>query len=399
MTGSRKEYFGKTTNFRTCKRGNDKRLYCLSIVDDELQVLYGDTGMFKSCEVLPVKLYNHKNCFFCPLFAVVYRAAVNITSVSFQKLATSFATIIAIGLAVWIAFQTLTHVSSLTKQDAPKFLSGIIKQSYKFLIAFFLLQYSQQFFNLAINPILESGMTIGTNLLTNQADYSQLDGSSEEWEKQKKRVSGIPEGYYGRELYQKLDSFVTSLQREIAFMQVVGSSLVCTGGNLMWTINADDFGDGFQMFIQGAVIAIFGFLLSIAFAFYLMDAVVQLGIVGALMPFLIACWPFKITSKYASTGFNMVLNSFFVFVFIGLVISVNMNLIDSALETTDSPKAEESLIKDCLEGSNITGATRETCEAIIKETGALANIYIAINNQNDSALRDLTDISGIGFLI
>ncbi len=375
--------------------GSDTKLYSIAFAGDEIEITYANSGdegaAFRGCEVLPVKLYNHRQCFFCPLFAVIYRTAVNITSTSFEKLATAFATVIAVGLAIWIAFQTLTHVSSLTKQDAPKFLSGLIKQSYKFLIAFFLLQYSQQIFGYAVNPLLEAGMTMGQNLLTNQADFSQVSD-----EKQVNRVSSIPDTYYGRSVYISLDTFVASLQREIAFMQVIGSSLVCTGGNLMWTTSLDEFGDGFQMFIQGVVIAVFGFLLSIAFAFYLMDAVVQLGIVGALMPFLIACWPFKITSKYTGIGFNMLLNSFFVFVFIGLVISVNMNLIDSALDMTNSPGAEESLIQDCLQGKNMT---RERCEATIKETGALAKIYIAINNQNNDALRKLTDISGIGFLI
>lgn len=383
--------------------GSDGKYYNVLLAGENVEITYanpGDEGAaFRGCEVLPVKLYNHRQCFFCPLFTVIYRAAVNITSTSFEKLATAFATVIAVGLAIWIAFQTLTHVSSLTKQDAPKFLSGIIKQSYKFLIAFFLLQYSQQIFGYAVNPLLQAGMTMGQNLLTNQVDYSSIDSKSDEGIRQSKRVESIPHTYYGRETYRQLDSFVTSLQREIAFMQVVGSSLVCTGANLMTHKIWDNFADGFLMFIQGAVIAVFGFLLSIAFAFYLMDAVVQLGIVGALMPFLIACWPFKITSKYTGIGFNMLLNSFFVFVFIGLVISVNMNLIDSALDMTNSPGAEESLIQDCLQNKNMTNMTRERCEAIIKETGALAKIYIAINNQNNDALRKLTDISGIGFLI
>ena len=68
------------------------------------------------------------------------------------------------------------------------------------------------------------------------------------------------------------------------------------------------------------VIAAFAFLLSIAFAFYMIDAVVQLGIVGALTPFLVASWPFKATSQYTSSGFKMLLNSAFIFVFIGLAV-------------------------------------------------------------------------------
>ena len=49
------------------------------------------------------------------------------------------------------------------------------------------------------------------------------------------------------------------------------------------------------------------FALIIAFSFYLVDAIVQLGIVGALLPFMIATWPFKISSKYSKIGWNMIL--------------------------------------------------------------------------------------------
>ena len=78
-------------------------------------------------------------------------------------------------------------------------------------------------------------------------------------------------------------------------LNMAEGSLICIGTNaLMLKGNDISFRDGFVMTIQGVLLAGFGFLLAIAFAFYLMDAVVQLGIVGALMPFLIACWPFEI---------------------------------------------------------------------------------------------------------
>ena len=47
------------------------------------------------------------------------------------------------------------------------------------------------------------------------------------------------------------------------------------------------------------------FVFALAFAFYLVDAVVQLGIAGALMPFLIASWPFKITFGYTKKGWDI----------------------------------------------------------------------------------------------
>ena len=80
------------------------------------------------------------------------------------------------------------------------------------------------------------------------------------------------------------------------------------------------------MLFSGLIIWCFSWLVCLAFGFYLIDAVVRLGVVGGLMPFLIAAWPFKLTSQYTSTGWKMFMNTFFTFVFLGLVVSVNIEL-------------------------------------------------------------------------
>lgn len=227
------------------------------------------------------------------------------------------------GLGLWIAVQTLAHVSSLTKQDAPKFLGNLLKQSFKFIIAFLLLNYVDQVYTYIINPLLIAGLGFGKELLfiTDSAPITRQRSLTT---------------YYTSVLYGELESFIAQVQQEIAFMQAIGSSLMCIGGHKMVGIGGFDFGNGFQMAIQGFLLAAFGLLLSLAFGFYLIDAVVQLGIIGALMPFLIACWPFKLTAGYTAKGFSMLLNSFFVFVFMGLVVSVNIQLVDTALMQTRS---------------------------------------------------------------
>lgn len=364
--------------------------YCLYVEDEEVVIEYNTKNM-KGCEVLPVKLYNMRKCFFCPLFSVVFAASEKMTSISFSKLASAFATLIALGLAIWIAVQTLTHVSSLTKQDAPKFLGGLIKQSYKFLIAFLLLQYSSQIFLYGVRPILTAGIRFGGQFLElSAADENAAREIAAEINKRNNQVPGL--GYYlpqgsesmddQKNLYKELDGYVSTLQREISFMQAVGSSLICIGGDLMTSFDMDNIGDGFQMIIQGVLLAAFGFLLSIAYAFYMLDAVVQMGIFGALTPFLIACWPFKLTAKYTSTGFNMLMNSAFVFVFIGLCLEVNIQLVNAALTNQVGGAAQ-------IQASSSDNIS----------FGGLQDIANSINTQDIAELRVLTDISSIEFLI
>ena len=334
----------KFSNLHSSAIGNDGKVYQISI-GSEVSIRYNNASndATRGCEVLPVKLYNYRKCFFCPLVGVIYDGSAKITDVAFSKMAVAFATLLAVGFAIWVALQVLTQVSSLTKQDAPKFLASIIKQSYKVIIAFILLQNSQQVFEYAVRPILEAGLVFGQNMLTTQDIFKGLDyDETGKYIRQAKEVTGGI--HYRLDTYDKLEQYVVAVQRQIAFMQAVGTSLICTGSNLMlFHGKIKEFGDGFQMFVQGAVLAIFGFLLSLAFGFYLIDAIVQFGVVGALLPFLIAAWPFKATAKYTSTGTQMLLNSAFLFLFVGLVISANVHLINEALNVTADEKQNELL--------------------------------------------------------
>lgn len=396
-------------NYSITFGGSDGKKYAVTPAGNNPLVTYNEKGKnTKGCEVLPVKLYNSRSCFFCPLFGVVYKAAEKMTEMSFSKLAPSFAAIMALGMAIWIAFQTLTHVSSLTKQDAPKFIGNLIKQSFKFVIAFIFLTFTVQIYDYIVLPLLEAGLTFGRNMLFITSTVVETSQISEAATSMAENV------YYKQELYIALEDFITAVQREISFMQAIGTSLLCIGAHMMMGLGGDlDFGAGFMMAVEGLLLAGFGFLLSLAFAFYLVDAVVQLGIVGALMPFLIATWPFKLTSSYSNKGFSMLLNSFFVFVFMGLVISLNLQLVDAALNQTgveDTQEAEDraALAKVCS-SNEINPATGklwkydESCK-LLKDpkeirSGSLEKIAQAINGQDDVKLKELTDITGMAFLI
>lgn len=417
ISSSFMNYSGRTAyqNFHqtgNCEfMGGDGKQYCLLMLEDKASIQYADESnkVTRGCEVLPVKLFNYRKCFFCPLVGVIYDGSARITDHAFSKLAAAFATLLAIGFAIWVAIQVLSQVSSLTKQDAPKFLAALIKQSYKVIIAFILLQYSQQVFGYIVRPVLEAGLVFGKNMLTTTEIFEGLDkDKNNNYVRQATKVTGGQ--HYRLDTYDKLEQYVVAVQREIAFMRAIGTSLLCTGSKLImlkdwtWTDGKgeliDQFGAGFQMAAQGAVLAIFGFLLSLAFVFYLIDAIVQIGVVGALLPFLIASWPFKATAKYTGTGMQMLLNSAFVFLFVGFVISANIHLINAALNQTADEKQNE-LLTLCGKKEYYLQNT-EKCRQALKDTprtGALYEIADALNSKDSTRLKDLTDISAMGFLI
>lgn len=286
------------------------------MVDDKGNAV---AGVMKGCIPLPIKLKQDQTCIFCPLFKTLYTAAQTMSIQALKVTHDPVRNVMTIGFSIYIAFMVIGHVSSLTKQDAPKFLTGLFTNVFKFLVAFLLLKYTDTIYNYVINPLLAASLDFGGSMLFEASEALK-----------ECKISGNLDGVLPMELYDRLDCFVRGVQKEIAFAQSAGSSLMCVGMNEAsgkWGIW------DFSMVASGLVVYLAALLLSFAFAFYLIDSVVMLGVIGAMLSFFIACWPFKLTTGYTSKGFNMFMNVFFIFIFMGIVVSINTQLIKAALES------------------------------------------------------------------
>ncbi len=323
----------------------------------------GDTiasvsGVTKGCIPMPAKLAESQSCLFCPLFQVIFNTANDIATASAAKLATTIAQILLLGFAIYVAFSVLKLVSSFTKQDGPKFVTELLGQAFKVFFAYVLLIKIGSVYTYIISPVLSAGLEFGSSLLFEKGStYATLKSCGDI------TVSG---GILPASLGQKIICFIKAVQAEISVPQTIASSLMCVARNTAATeVLSVKFWD-FGMMFQGLLIYCFSWLISLAFAFYLIDATVRLGVVGALMPFLIACWPLKATSSYTGKGWEMFMNSFFTYVMLGLVVSVNVQLI----------------------GQGLTGGK-----------GGFSAIEEALNGDKVQVLQDLLDIGFGGFLV
>lgn len=374
-----KKAFGKTySRAKNEVKGTDGNKYFLYMEGSNPVLTYGSND-FKGCEVLPVKIYNLQGCFFCPAAQVIFKAANDATRDSFKKFAHSFIILIVVVYAVWLALTSLQQVFPFTKKDAADYIEIILKQTLKFAIAYYLLINSATLFKMFVSPVLQSGLVMG--------EMIQLQDVKSINEAKKLNIPDVKLGsdYYniksstGKTLFTQIERYLKVIQSQMAYMQAIGTSLFCVGTrqafNWPWK---DEFVLGVRMMFLGGFFCVIGFLLSIAFAYYFLDAILQLGLLGVLMPLMIAGWPFKITSNYAKKGLDFLLNTFFVFFFTGFVVSVNMVLIDNALSMSN--KAENVGVTD----DEISGF------------GAIAT---AMNEQNITDLDKATSIGAVGFLI
>lgn len=354
-------------------------------------------GNLKGCPPIPIAIADASSCTFCPLFAVIYAAAQEMTELSFAKLAKPIAMAMLVGFAIYIAFKVLAHVSSFTRQDAPSFINELLVQSFKVLLAFLFLMNPDQVYYYFISPVLGAGLEFGTAMLFQASDMAQqcLNLSVEN------DTALLPVT-----LYAKLDCYIRSIQNEIATTQAVGSSLMCAGRHAA-AGNIAGFWD-FNMVFQGLFIWAFALMLSLAFAFYLVDAVVTLGLIGALMPFLIACWPFKITNKYSKTGIELFLNVFFTFVFMGIVVSINTQLIGQAMNGSSSAQTSDtsSTSGSSTSGSSTSGSSTSGSSTSGSSTtstpntsSGLASLAEALSGDNIKEVQEMTDLGFGGFLI
>ena len=365
--------------------GNDDKKYALFVDKGKPTINYGSED-FGGCEVLPVKVYNMQSCFFCPMARLIFKAVNEVTEQSFENFASSFMILIVVVYAIWLALATLQQVFPLTKKDVTDYFELIIKQTFKFMIAYYLLTNSSFLFESFISPVLEGGLKMGEMI-----QDGNLLQPSKKINTPETRIGG---GYFnvkysnGKTLYAQVENYLSSLQSQMAYMQAIGTSLFCVGSkqldfNIKLKEWAENIAMGMRMMTLGGVLSFFGFLISIIFAFYFLDAILQLGLLGMMMPLMIAGWPFKITAHFAKKGLSFLLNTFFVFFFTGFVISVNVVLIDQTLSLSNQI---ESYSVDA------SGKVEENSDGL----GAIAK---AMNEQNISELNRATNIGGVGFLL
>ena len=149
---------------RTAGGGVNK--YCMEVTDGTAVVIALARGDTRTCQVIPVRWYNNKECPMCGLVGIIYAAADKITTLSYNKLGYSFSIVLLLGFAIWLAIKTLVFASSMTKQDAAKYITEVLKQGYKFALAYFSIIYFHDVFSFIILPLVNAGINFGNSFVS-----------------------------------------------------------------------------------------------------------------------------------------------------------------------------------------------------------------------------------------
>ena len=90
----------------------------------------------------------------------------------------------------------------------------------------------------------------------------------------------------------------------------------------------------------GAVLYVFGWVILIGVAFYLLDVLFRLAVGCMLLPMAIACGVSKFTSSYTKKAWNLFVNVFFNFVMLGVLLQFTLQMILQAVAGNSEMQAQ-----------------------------------------------------------
>ncbi len=295
---------------------------------------------------------SHTSCLFCPMFKILYNAGNAVAAKAYTAFHSDLGKIICLFLCVSLALIILKNIASMSSQDPGTLINDILNKVFVGIAIFIIVtQDYHNILNLTLVPIFTSGMEFvsigGTgNLQTCSAaagiaGFSSSIGSNSD--------AGIPTAI-GKTLICTADY----IEAKIDTLFEYGRWGFCLGmgPNRLFHIIPHPI-----YLIDALLLYLGGIFFTVAYPWVLGDAVLQLGISMALLPFAIAGYAFKGTKKYLNTVFNWILNTLFVFMFMVILITCILVYIQNILiEAANASSDPETLFTDPVNGIAFFGA-------------------------------------------
>lgn len=137
-------------------------------------------------------------------------------------------------------------------------------------------------------------------------------------------------------VFETIYRTVEKIYIKVADLSILGDALMChathAGENEITIAGVKIFAyPNFGVWICGAVIYFFGFMLSLAIAFYIIDISFKLGLAVILLPIGVALWPFSWTKNKLQNLISIILKSAGIFVFLAMSASYALNMLSASI--------------------------------------------------------------------
>ncbi len=267
------------------------------------------------------------NCLFCPMFEILFNASAAVAAASYRAFKSDLGQVLLCFLAVVIALNILKNLASMGARDAGTVLNDLVSRTFVCAAIYVIITRDYyNMMNMTILPILQDGMSfIGLNGGTCRIN-SELSGFI-------KRIgAGVLGGDYGETIPNKIGTLIITaicnIEQKIHVLFDYGEWAWClgTGPQRILLVLPNPI-----YLIDGALLYLGGVFFMVAYPWVLADAVLQLGISLALLPFAVVGYAFGNTKKYLPKLFSWILHSLFVFIFMSILLTCILGYIAKLL--------------------------------------------------------------------
>lgn len=294
-----------------------------------------------------------EECWFCPMFRVLFNTASTIALKAYTALAAGVANLVIVGFALWLSLVVLKHVSAMEVKNPRKLLQEILLQAFRVLIVVLILKISFfQVVQLTMEPVFNTGMAFSQTITgkgtynsqnpeqqlscPDNAEYMQnINGYDSKTGFTENSKGGLPTS-----MGKNIVCTIKSIQDSLGKMMAYGRQAICVAwGPKSWLFNLLP---SFPYLITGIVIYLGGLVLLVAFPWCLIDCVLQMSIAAGLAPAAIGAWAFKITSRYLKMIWDFFMNAMFNFVFLSIIIYIIMTVVDQFMRRINEYAGENT---------------------------------------------------------
>lgn len=272
---------------------------------------------------------DKKDCFLCPVFAVVFNTASTIGATAINAFSNSVVRVVVIAFAIWLAIQILQFASSVETKDVKDLFQTILTQGFVILLVVVIIKLGvSNFSNTFISPVYNTGQSMAQAMYStctaNQTSESCAETQrvfSQKSKHIKEIANGLPSSM-GHSIIQTM----TIMEYNVLKYKALGSAMMCQSWEDGYFIMPH-----FRYMTIGLLIWLLSMMIIIVVPFLMIDSVFQLSVAAALLPIAVGCFAFKSTRKYTKQVWETFLNSMFSFIFISIVVLILLGTIQATI--------------------------------------------------------------------
>lgn len=292
--------------------------------------------------------------------------------------------ILLIGFLLWIAFYIMQQVSSFKDIEPRDMVNNLLIMAFKVLGAYYVIQLGFQIFvDFIVVPFLGWGIDFGTYLLTATTSATGLDisGNQVGTEYLMTNDSG---NILPAHLLNNLMTYVGAVDGTTTNHMKLGHMIICHSTHQgAWNIGI--LIPNVWIWLCGAFIWFFGFMMTLSILYYLVDMSFKLGFALVALPIVTGLWPFNITRGKFSACIKIILEAAGIFIFLAMTSAVGLVLVNSAIGAGQAIEAG--------------GATPEAILQQMENNTGINELYASIEAGDNEKISDTFMLWGSCFIL